>query len=528
MSQPINQDISDTYTEVPYHSDAFSQSCPENLEAVATLFGLAPAPSATARVLELGCASGGNILPYAARNPDSTCIGIDLVELQIQQGQAIVEAAQVSNLSLITLSIEDVDASFGLFDYIVCHGVYSWVPASVQDAILRICKNNLSPRGVAYISYNTYPGWKTKEIVRDAMLLRAGAGKSAQEKLGRAKGMVEFMHQRANPDSVLKAVLNEALPMLEKSGDHYLTHEYLELCNAPCYFKDFLNRADAYGLSYLAEAQPQIMFANNFGEHIAGPLLAELSHSQIELEQYLDFVVNRAFRQTLIIPSAFGSNLQYAVSHAPFESLHYAGIFEPEQTDRPGTISVRSVCNGVSLHISDTIQQAAIEALHAAYPSTLSFEQLLITTQTVTQRNVTECTEQLRRFLEFLLVSGAVRYRAQAVVAARTPSEKPVALPLERLKAQRLPLVPVRYPVSNLWHDALILDPIEHCLIAALDGTKDRDALAKHLRQSALRGQLHFLENGEIITDSGQIEHHSQINVDPALERLAHKGLLIA
>jgi methyltransferase-like protein/2-polyprenyl-3-methyl-5-hydroxy-6-metoxy-1,4-benzoquinol methylase len=528
MNPTINQDISDTYTEVPYHSDAFGQSSPENLQVIATLFGLTPPPIETARILELGCASGGNLMPFAARQEKSTCVGIDLVELQIQQGQDVLTTTGLNNLTLKTMSIEDIDASFGQFDYIVCHGVYSWVPSTVQEAILRVCKSNLSPNGVAYISYNTYPGWKTKEIVRDAMLLRASGGTTATDKLGRAKGMVEFLHQHARTDSVLKAILNDAVPSMGKSGEHYLIHEYLELCNAPCYFKDFLQRAMHHEMAYLGEAQPQIMFASNFGQDIAGPLMAELSHSQVELEQYLDFVVNRTFRQTLLIHAPLTSRLNYSLGNSPIDKLHYAGLFEPLESPGPDSTFVMALCNSTKLELKNAAQQAGIEALHASYPATLSFTQLVKAAQTQTKMNAKDCKAQILRLLEYLVATGAVRYRCQPVVAANQVSKKPLALSFERQKAMHYAIVPVRYPVANIWHEALILDPIEHCLLSTLDGKTDHAALTRHLIQSVNEGKIHFLNEGQPISDADEIAQRSKDSILPALQRMQRKGLLIA
>ena len=127
------------YDIVPYDSHPFPQSTVEHLEALAFLFGLAAPAPARARVLELGCAAGGNLIPIAARYPEAKTLGVDLSSVQIQQGQAAIDQLQLENVELRALDIASIDASFGQFDYILCHGVYSWVPESVQDAILRIC-----------------------------------------------------------------------------------------------------------------------------------------------------------------------------------------------------------------------------------------------------------------------------------------------------------------------------------------------------------------------------------------------------
>ena len=148
-------------------------------------------------MLELGCAAGNNLIPFAERHPGARALGLDLSSVQIAQGVSAIERLGLSNVEVKTFDISEVDASLGQFDYIVCHGVYSWVPGPVQDAILRVCSENLAPNGVAYVSYNVYPGWKAREIVRDAMILRGGPRDTPEEKLSYARGMIEFLAQSA-------------------------------------------------------------------------------------------------------------------------------------------------------------------------------------------------------------------------------------------------------------------------------------------------------------------------------------------
>src|SRR5690606_25508201 len=144
-----------SYDEIPYQSTAFHYTHPDRLAGVATLFGMSPPPVATCRVLELGCAEGGNLIPMALGLPEGRFVGIDLSPRQIDDGRKVVAELGLSNIDLRPLSILDVDESLGTFDYIICHGVYSWVPEPVREAILRIMDRNLAPEGVGYISYNT-------------------------------------------------------------------------------------------------------------------------------------------------------------------------------------------------------------------------------------------------------------------------------------------------------------------------------------------------------------------------------------
>src|SRR5262249_18767962 len=87
-----NQPLRTSYDEVPYPSVPFPQTHPDRPATVATLLGLNPVPADRCRVLELGCASGGNLIPLAYGLPDSTFLGIDLSSEQIAQGQKTVQA----------------------------------------------------------------------------------------------------------------------------------------------------------------------------------------------------------------------------------------------------------------------------------------------------------------------------------------------------------------------------------------------------------------------------------------------------
>src|SRR5215831_9257249 len=106
-----------------------------------------PAPLDRCRVLELGCGDGGNLIPMAYRLPGSEFVGLDRGERGIEAGRAMARAARVSNIDLRCLDILDTGSELGKFDYIIAHGVYSWVPELVQERLLAICRTHLNPQG---------------------------------------------------------------------------------------------------------------------------------------------------------------------------------------------------------------------------------------------------------------------------------------------------------------------------------------------------------------------------------------------
>jgi SAM-dependent methyltransferase len=158
-----------SYDDVPYPDWVHPATHPDLLAVVAALFGMSPAPPDRCRVLELGCAGSTNLIALAETLPESRFVGIDLASRHIAAGQQKVRALGLTNVELRAMSLVNVGEAFGRFDYILCHGVYSWVPAEVREKILAVCSANLVPQGVAYVSYNCYPGWHARGAGDDVL-----------------------------------------------------------------------------------------------------------------------------------------------------------------------------------------------------------------------------------------------------------------------------------------------------------------------------------------------------------------------
>ncbi|MBU2288610.1 MAG: class I SAM-dependent methyltransferase, partial [Gammaproteobacteria bacterium] len=472
------------YDAVPYHSHPFPQSAPEHLEALAFLFGLdAPAPH-NARVLELGCASGGNLIPFAARHPQARVMGVDLSSVQIRQGASAIGHAGLDNADLRAVDLATLDKSFGEFDYIICHGVYSWVPEAVQNAILRICRENLAPDGVAYISYNTYPGWKAREVVRDAMILRGAPRDEPDEKLSYARGMLEFLEQSARPDSVLKKILDENLPMMRTASSAYLLHEFLEPCNSPCYFKDFAGRAGTQGLSYLADAEPSTMFVQNYGDRVRDPLLRECGGSQILMEQYLDFLVNRTFRQTLLVQQERAGDIRYRLDVGRLRSLQFAGAFTPEDGGALTLDAPEQLCNAIrnlKVMLRLPVHKAVAQIFDERYPATIAPEALIAEVSARIGEAPNAVDQPVMAMLEELLILGAVRIRRTPPPVASQVSDQPLALAAVR-KTPALGLAGgASAMVCNQWHEPVEVSLLERFLLPLLDGRRSHEQLAQFL-----------------------------------------------
>lgn len=475
------------YDATPYNSDAFPQSAPGQLAAIAHLFGLDAPDVASARVLEIGCAAGGNLIPFAVAHPAARVVGIDLSEVQIQQGRARTRDLGLDNLELLAADIARTDpAALGEFDFVIAHGVYSWVPQNVQDALLSAVRRVLAPNGVAYVSYNVYPGWKSKEVMRDAMLLASGASTAPQDKVREARGMADFLEDVAPADGVLARVLAEFRARDEGFGDSYLLHDELESFNAPCYFYEMLGRARGHGLEYLAEARPETMFPANHGPKVAEYLREKCSGTQILVEQYLDFAVNRTFRESLLVHAERAPQIRYQPDPGRYAPLHFAAWTPP--VDGP-TLMDHSrqeyqVADGATLFTNDPGLKATLEVLNARWPWTLSRQELV---ETVHARLTSagfapspDLAGHVDDLMGVLIVQGQVRYRLdpvlpQAVSAGALRLGEPLRRMAELTRSDK------DASIFNLWHESLILSPVDRHLLPLLDGTRDRDALLQAL-----------------------------------------------
>src|SRR6266567_8093421 len=153
-----------SYDRVHYPAKPYHVTRPDHLELFGWLFGMRPRPADEARVLEIGCGTGENVLLAAECFPRARFVGVDLSPSQIDAGRRTQAALGLDNVELRSFDLTRIDAEFGEFDYIVAHGVYSWVPAPVREALLEVMRQRLAPQGIAFVSANVKPGWFAKAL----------------------------------------------------------------------------------------------------------------------------------------------------------------------------------------------------------------------------------------------------------------------------------------------------------------------------------------------------------------------------
>jgi hypothetical protein len=320
-TQMANEEMQQTiYKELGYKSYPFPFTTPAYLEAYGTLVGLKPPTAKTARVLELGATYGGNIISQAAHNPEATFVGIELSQDQVEKGNKIIGDAKLDNVSLVQGDILNFDESMGTFDYIIAHGFYSWISDEMKDKLLDIISNHLADNGIAYVSYNTYPGWHTMEEVRQLMLFanRGHDESTHKEKVLRGKTVGSLVGaQILNYDNLKErnSKFLSALRSVMQKDDYYVGHDHLEPHNDPCYLYQFNDHLKANNLAYVGDADLTLSMVRTYDESIADKLEQLAPNSQVDQEQYLDFMLDTTFRKSIICKASAAKDISYAVSN---------------------------------------------------------------------------------------------------------------------------------------------------------------------------------------------------------------------
>jgi len=444
------------YHVIPYTTFPRLSTHPDRLAAVGTLFGMTPAPVTRCRVLEIGCGNGGNLIPMAYALPESRFIGVDLAAEAIAVGQATIAALGLTNISLLPADLRDIgrdcgEFDYGEFDYILAHGVYSWVPPDVRDRVVAVCRERLQPQGIAFISYNVYPGRHVHQMLREMMLYHTRNIRDVAERVRQARWFLQFLREGRLVSQPWQAMLDPETELLMKRSDDSLCHDDLAESNESVYFRDFAAHAARHGLQYLGEADPYEMFD-------PGDRLNWLKGDVIEREQYLDFLRFRRFRQTLLCRQEVP--LERPTGPVLMDRLLFSA---PARTLEGGQIQgMRGVC----VTAPHEVVSRVAAAMGDAYPLPVSFEEL-----------VPYCGDRdgLREILFGLMVGGFADIHVHDFPCEETVTARPKASKLVRHQAATSPFVTGACPL------VVELDEVARHLVRLMDGTRDHRQLAQDL-----------------------------------------------
>jgi len=464
---PVN-----SYDVVRYPTFPRQQMHPDRLAAVATLFGLRPAPVNGCRVLEIGCGDGGNLIPMAYYLPRSRFVGVDLAAEPVSAGRQTIAELGLENAELQAADLREIGPGWGEFDYIVAHGVYSWVPEEVREALLAVCRERLAPAGIAFVSYNTLPGGHVQQMLREMMLHAIRGENDPRERTRAARAFLERLRRKPLLNAAWQGLMDYETKVLLDKSEQVLCHDDLETFHQRFYFRQFVAAAQRYGLEYVGEAEPHEMF-DPYGalEGFEGDFLAR--------EQELDFFKARRFRQTLLCRPEQRPGREIAPPQ--MRGFLFAADVREEDERIAGL-------RGARIRKSDREAAQVARAIGEVYPLPAAFEELI---------PYAGSEERLCQIVFGMALSGFADLHVYDFPCQEEVTERPRANRLVRYQAARSQLV------ASVAHFMVSLDDVGRRLVELADGSHTVEEIA----------------GGLGVEDAEEF-------VPPCLEWLASRGLL--
>ncbi len=495
MSEALAADVATdsikaAYDAVDYDCTAYPLTHPDRLRTIAQLFGVDAPALDGARVLEVGCGDGTNLLPLADSYAQTTFIGCDLAPRAIARGNALIAEAGLGNATLLNVDLRELPASLGSFDYVVAHGFYSWVPPEVRDALMHLIATRTTANGVAFVSYNTLPGSRLRQIASDAAHWHARASTSAADTMRMARELLRMMGTPGATQWAADSALREEFVIRADQSDSVLYHDDLAQPNDGVYFHEFVAHARRHGLEYIGDSDVRLMSGGGLAPEVRKFVMR---YDRIEREQYLDFMRLRRFRQSLLTrgPSASGFNLQPSRIQglrATVASSLLQSMAEAVGKGKTG----ESTLQGGSANVNAMVMWLADLA-----PRTATVNEVARWYGARSQGG----DRPLEAVLAEAFIGGVIDLHSTQAPLTSEVATKPRASRMARLLAR------TRTRIVNLRHESVNLaDADARRLLTLLDGTRDRNALLREL---------------------GPGFHHGAARLDAMLQAFARLALLV-
>ena len=459
-----NVALAERYDQVAYAALPHPGTHPDRLATVAAFFGMRPPAVAQCRVLEVGCSDGSNLIPMALALPSAQFVGCDLSERALAAGCRRIAELGLSNIALVQEDLAALSPSHGSFDYIIAHGVYSWVPPEVRDALLALGGKRLTPNGVMFVSYNALPGCRIRQVAWDILRAHVEHIVEPRARLAEARRIAQLLGEAGKVWQEADESVRAEFRAIARRSDSVLYHDDLAVPNEPFYFRDFVANAARFGLKYLAESDLHSMSAVGVSAD-ARAFLSTLD--PLSREQYLDYVRLRRFRQSLLQRSDASTELM--LHPARLEAMHVAA--DPSLARAADAGKVDDLARGLDPPDGARVR-LVLDALIKHSPMSIAVPAL--------RERFPNLPRPLEAILTDAFVSGIVSMHVHPAALVIEAGARPSASPLARLQARD------GDEVTNLVHMRARL-PDEHTrrLLTLLDGTHDRAALAKAMNGPA-------------------------------------------
>jgi len=510
----------DPYNGLNYSSYPYYHSHPDRLFTLGKLFGAGPAEPGTANILEIGCSSGGNLIPIALKYPQSKLLGIDASPSQIAAAQKAASEIGLMNVTFENKLTSDLQNSQEQFDYIIVHNMISWVNEQTRNEIFDLCKKLLKPTGIAFVSYNVHAGHSTANLVREMVLYNTHRLETIPEKLEQAKAFLAFtinaLEESENP--LHQMIYVEARALFE--NDNMLC-DYLIGDHKVFSFHEFFDELDKRELQYVSDTYLPAMYVGNAPANIleAVQQLTDI----VDVEEYLDFFTQKAFKSSIICHKDL--NIKRDVSGADLSSLYISSnilLDIPSQDitnfdDATQSLSFFIKPNGGGgIQTNSSIMKAVLYTIaDNAAINPISIAQIIdIASEKVPNITKEKVQETFNQELIGLIFTGYVDITSYMTTASTVISDKPKIYHLARYQA----LQSEDTWVTNLRGQIVFIGLFEKYAFRYMDGEYGLDAIEEFIFNHAQQEDLSFSKDGQAITNKDEIKQEIKDHLQDSLK----------
>jgi len=260
------------------------------------------------RYLELGSGMGLGLCLLAAAYPEGQFTGIDFQPDHIVHSRRLAQQLGLTNINFQEADFLSLAADPGALtaahQYVVAHGIATWITEPIQRAMLQLASAALQPGGLFYCSYNTFPGWLAAtsfQHLAEQTRQRLGEANPAQAFQLAAASLTGLLGSEEAPSALglAQPALRRRLAQIPDQNAAYLLQEYANAGWQPLYVAELHQRCAAHKLRFLASATLPENFLDLLPGNVRPAVLAETDPG---LRQSLqDLAVNQSFRRDLFV-----------------------------------------------------------------------------------------------------------------------------------------------------------------------------------------------------------------------------------
>jgi len=518
----------DLYNDIFFESRPSPERHVHRLSTLAFLNGLETPPALRSRVLEVGCSTGANLIPMACALPEASFVGLDISSAQIKIASRHADSLNLKNIKFIEGDVRQEESLDGPFDYVICHGMLTWVDPGIQDHLLKFIARYLSPDGVCYLSFNSLPGWRNRHTVWNAVASVRAMKCPPQEKIERAKAIIRAMSAvLVDAHRPYGMQLKEELERNLERSNAFFAHEILNPFCSALTLPELKAKLKIYGLSYLCDANalrspglwsefPEL--DDELKKEFPDPATAE-----IDTEHIADFLFPQSFRGAVVSLKKASPRLKQ--NPEIIENLFICSPLVPLDV-QPDIFSTKAVTfcapSEQTSEQSDPLVKSALLVLRSTWPTPIHFRELYKSAlELVGLKADKDQLALLRLTLIHYFQGNHLELYREAYRTGNRSADYPEIFPFARLQSGK------QEWVTTLRHETMPVDIFDRHLMPIINGENTLTSILEKMLSYTESGALQAQSQGEKVSSPDEVLEVLKDEIQQRLEKYIEQALLL-